>query len=69
MVPNFELAHTAVVETLAKQADDRDPNALVIRVGGGRLEYRPKLDGPTKMIMIRSLSDRITRIKKRHKTK
>lgn len=68
MEPNFELAHAAVVRALAQRADDRDPNALVVRVGGGRLEYRPKPDGPTKMITIRSLSDRITRIKKRHKT-
>jgi hypothetical protein len=69
MKPKFVLAHAEVVKALAKQADDRHPNAVVVRVGGGRLEYRPKPGGPTKMTTIKSLSDRITRIKKRHNIK
>jgi hypothetical protein len=66
MKPEFVLAHATVVKELTRRADDRDPNALVVRVGGGRFEYRPKPGGPAKMITIRSLSDRITRVKKRH---
>lgn len=67
MKPKFVLAHADVVKALTKRADDTDPNAVVVRIGGGRLEYRARPGGPTKMITIRSLSDRITRIKKRHK--
>jgi hypothetical protein len=69
MKPKFVLAHAAVVKALAKQANDRDPDALIVRVGGDRFEYRPKPGGPTKTITIRSLSDRISRIKQRHKIK
>lgn len=67
MRPTFGLAHAAVVRALMKQTDDQNPNAVVIRVGGGRLEYRTRPGRPTKIITTRSLSDRITRIKKRHK--
>ena len=68
MEPNFVLAHTTVVKALAKRANERDQDALIVRVGGDLFEYRPK-PGPTKTITIRSLSDRICRIKQRHEIK